>query len=40
MPTDDLAGFCCQNPDCDSFGRRGGDNILVIDHFEREKGTF
>lgn len=33
MPTDDLARFCCQNPDCDSCGRRGEDNLLVIDHY-------
>ena len=33
MPTDDLARFCCQNPDCDAYGLRGGDNLLVIDHF-------
>jgi hypothetical protein len=33
MPTDDLAQFCCQNPDCDLHGRRGEDNLLVIDHF-------
>ena len=23
MPTDDLDRFCCQNPDCDTCGRRG-----------------
>lgn len=33
MRTDDLGGFCCHNPDCDAYGRRGGDNLLVIDHF-------
>jgi LacI family transcriptional regulator len=33
MPTDDLARSCCQNPDCDAYGRRGGDNLLVIDHY-------
>ena len=33
MPADDLARFCCQNPDCDSYGRRGEDNLRVIDHF-------
>jgi transposase-like protein len=37
MPTDDLARFCCQNPDCDAYGRRGGDNILVIDHFAKAR---
>jgi hypothetical protein len=33
MPTDDLDRFCCQNPDCDAYGRRGEGNLLVIDHF-------
>jgi transposase-like protein len=33
MPADDLARFCCQNPDCGSYGRRGEGNLLVIDHF-------
>ena len=33
MPTDDLSRFCCQNPECDAYGRRGGDNLLVIDQF-------
>ena len=37
MPTDDLAHFCCQNPDCDAHGRRGGDNILVIDHYGKAR---
>ena len=37
MPTDDLSRFCCQNPDCDSHGRRGGDNLLVIDHFGKAR---
>jgi transposase-like protein len=37
MPTDDLTGFCCQNPDRDSYGRRGEENILVIDHFGRAR---
>jgi hypothetical protein len=37
MPTDDLDRFCCQNPDCDAYGRRGGDNILVIDHFGKAR---
>jgi hypothetical protein len=30
IPRDDLARFCCQDPDCDAYGRRGGDNLLVI----------
>jgi hypothetical protein len=37
MPTDDLSRFCCQNPDCDSYGQRGGDNLLVIDHFGKAR---
>jgi transposase-like protein len=37
MPTDDLDRFCCQNPDCDAYGRRDGDNILVIDHFGKAR---
>jgi transposase-like protein len=37
MPTDDLALFCCQNPDCDAYGRRGEDNLLVIDHFGKAR---
>jgi transposase-like protein len=37
MPTDDLARFCCQNPECDSYGRRGEDTILVIDHFGKAR---
>jgi transposase-like protein len=26
---DDLKNFCCQNPDCPDFGRRGLDNLRV-----------
>ncbi len=37
MPTDDLARFCCQNPDCDTYGRRGEGNILVIDRFGKAR---
>ena len=37
MPTDDLSRFCCQNPDCDAYGRRGEDNLLVIDHFGKAR---
>jgi len=37
MPTDDLADFCCQNPDCDAYGQRSGDNILVIDHYGKAR---
>jgi LacI family transcriptional regulator len=37
MPTDDLSRFCCQDPDCDTYGRRGGDNLLVIDRFGKAR---
>jgi hypothetical protein len=37
MPTDDLTSFCCRNPDCDSYGRGGGDNLLVIDHLGKAR---
>jgi hypothetical protein len=37
MPTDDLAQFCCQNPECEGYGRRGGENLLVIDHFGKAR---
>lgn len=37
MPTDDLSRFCCQNPECDTYGQRGGDNLLVIDHFGKAR---
>jgi hypothetical protein len=37
MPTDDLSHFCCQDPDCGAYGRRGGDNLLVIDHFGKAR---
>jgi hypothetical protein len=37
MPMDDLVRFCCQNPDCDAYGLRGGDNLLVIDQFGRAR---
>jgi len=33
MPTDDLARFCCQNPDCPQYGRRDAGNLSVCDHF-------
>jgi LacI family transcriptional regulator len=26
---DDLARFCCLNPDCTDYGRRGADNLRV-----------
>ena len=33
MPTDDLDGFCCQNPDCPDHGRRGAGNLSVCGHY-------
>lgn len=33
MPTDDLAHFSCQNPDCPEYGRRGAGNLSVCDYF-------
>ena len=35
MPTDDLSGFCCQNPDCPRYGERGGGNVSVCDRFAK-----
>ncbi len=26
---DDLKSFCCQNPECPTYGQRGGDNLRV-----------
>jgi len=37
MPADDLTRFCCQNPDCGLYGRRGENNLLVIDHFGKSR---
>ena len=33
MPTDDLDRFCCQNPDCPDYGRRGAGNLSVCGHY-------
>jgi hypothetical protein len=30
---DDLARFCCQNPDCALHGRRGAGNLSVCDRY-------
>jgi transposase-like protein len=35
MPTDDLDRFCCQNPDCTHYGRRGAGNLSVCGHFAK-----
>jgi LacI family transcriptional regulator len=37
MPTDDLARFCCQNPDCPRYGERGAGNLSVCDHFGKAR---
>lgn len=37
MTTDDLTHFCCQNPRCELHGRRGRDNLLVVDHFGKAR---
>ena len=26
---DDLSGFCCQNPECSDYGKRGAGNLSV-----------
>ena len=41
---DDLARFCCQNPDCSLYGLRGAANLSVCGHlgrtrFSERKGT-
>jgi transposase-like protein len=33
MPTDDLADFCCHNPECPQYGQRAGDNLSVCGRF-------
>ena len=30
---DDLALFCCQNPDCTNHGKRGHGNLTVCGHY-------
>jgi len=37
MPTNGLTDFSCQNPDCGLYGKRGLDNLLVIDHFGKSR---
>jgi transposase-like protein len=34
---DDLARFCCLNPDCPDHGRRGGTNLRVHSRFGARK---
>ena len=33
---DDLARFCCQNPDCPAYGRRGAGNLSVCDRYGKQ----
>src|ERR1035438_10821580 len=30
---EDLSRFCCQNPQCEQFGRRGAGNLTVGGHY-------
>jgi transposase-like protein len=30
---DDLSRFCCQNSECPDYGKRGGENLSVCDHY-------
>jgi transposase-like protein len=34
---DDLARFCCQNPDCSLYGRRDAGNLSVRDRYGKGK---
>jgi hypothetical protein len=36
---DDLKNFCCQNPDCPEYGRRGLDNLRVCFRYGPQKTT-
>jgi transposase-like protein len=33
---DDLARFCCHNPDCALYGRRGAGNLSVCDRYGKQ----
>lgn len=33
LPDDDLSCFCCLNPDCPDYGRRGQGNLTVTLHY-------
>jgi len=35
----DLKIFCCQNPDCDDYGRRGLNNLRVCFRYGPDKAT-
>ena len=34
---DDLAGFCCQNPECPDYGKRGAGNLSVSMRYGPDK---
>ena len=34
---DDLSRFCCQNSECPDYGKRGGGNLSVCDHYGPNK---
>ena len=34
---DDLSHFCCQNPDCPDYGKRGQDNLRVAFRYGPDK---
>jgi transposase-like protein len=34
---DDLSRFCCQNSECPDYGKRGGGNLSVCDHYGPRK---
>jgi len=35
---DDLSRFCCQNTECPNYGKRGGKNLSVCDHYGPNQG--
>jgi transposase-like protein len=36
MSADDLARFCCQNPECPRYGERDAGNLSVCGHFGKQ----
>jgi LacI family transcriptional regulator len=34
---DDLSRFCCQNPRCADFGKRGAKNLTVCGHYGKQE---
>jgi transposase-like protein len=34
---DDLSRFCCQSSECPDYGKRGGGNLSVCDHYGPSK---